>query len=70
MYRQAVVQRFTLLLLDEGEDYILDYNAFCESSMLPAKPKPGVRGKLRLCSKSVFFEPEDISIPLLRYASQ
>lgn len=62
-------RRFTLLLLDEGEAYIGGWGATV------AWP-PGVSGnwtasarldgRLRLASKSLFFEPDDIRIPIVR----
>lgn len=82
MYSSSA-QRFTLLLLEEGEDYVADFNAYCyapgmlseiakgtvtfdeTSSAIPGTSKR-VHGKLRLCTKSVFFDAEDISVPILR----
>jgi hypothetical protein len=74
--------RFTLLLLEEGEDYISDYNAYCRAPGVLWKGEEGkstnssglqyhdrkAHGKLRLCTKSVFFDSDDASIPILRYA--
>lgn len=76
-------QRFTLLLLEEGEDYVSDYNAYCYApgilSDLGKKPtqiqeasftlpalNQRVHGKLRLCTKSIFFDADDASVPILR----
>lgn len=78
--------RFTLLLLEEGEDYVADFNAYIfapgilsdiakgpitidETSYKPPGTNKGIHGKLRLCTKSVFFDAEDVSVPILRYAS-
>jgi hypothetical protein len=80
MVRGQPGQRFTLLLLEEGEDYISDYNAYCRApgvlwvhqeatatsrSSLGARTRR-VHGKLRLCTKSMFFDSGDISVPILR----
>lgn len=76
-------QRFTLLLLEEGEDYVSDYNAYCyapgiltdlgqapsqiqEASFTLPGPGQRVHGKLRLCTKSIFFDADDASVPILR----
>ena len=80
-------QRFTLLLLEEGEDYVADFNAYIfapgilsditkgpitidETSYKSPGTNKGVHGKLRLCTKSVFFDAEDVSVPILRHAPE
>lgn len=62
--------RFSLLLLDENEYYIRDYVATC---VWPAdvqgnwqSSRQGVPGQIRLCSKSVFFDADDMRIPIVR----
>lgn len=62
-------KRFSLLLLEEGEDYVEDW--VCEARW-PANVSgnwqglPKLQGRLRLCSKSLFFEPDDARIPIVR----
>jgi hypothetical protein len=80
----TTAQRFTLLLLEEGEDYVADFNAYIfaqgilsdiakgpitidETSYKSPGTNKGIHGKLRLCTKSVFFDAEDVSVPILRY---
>ena len=64
-------KRFSLLLLEEGEDYVEDW--VCEARW-PANVSgnwqglPKLQGRLRLCSKSLFFEPDDVRIPIVRCA--
>lgn len=82
----SFTQRFTLLLLEEGEDYVSDYNAYCyapgvlsdlgkppvqiqESSFTLPAPSQRIHGKLRLCTKSIFFDADDASVPILRCAA-
>ena len=77
-------QRFSLLLLEEGEDYVADYNAFCRAPtalwkagdgkpVAPATAGQGkdvkrLHGKARLCTKSIFFDSVDTTFPILRYS--
>jgi len=61
--------RFSLLLLDENEFYVREFVATCT---WPEKVKGNwhlgadVSGQLRLCTKSLFFEPDDFRIPIVR----
>ena len=85
MLRAQSGPRFTLLLLEEGEDYIADYNAYCRApAWLWTRSQDGaatqqsnsssrqarVHGKLRLCTKSVFFDSDDAAVPIVRYEGQ
>ena len=62
-------QRFSLLLLEEGEDYVGDWAA---SVVWPAavagnwSGAPSLPGRLRLASKSLFFDPDDTRVPIVR----
>lgn len=67
---KRAVRRFSLLLLEEGESYVKDFVAHCA---WPAGV-PGnwqrlaqLPGQLRLCTKSLFFEPDDVRIPIARW---
>ena len=63
--------RFNLLMLDEGEyyidDFVTDYiradpSDTCRGTITPAK------GRLKLCTASLFFVPEDTAIPVMRFS--
>lgn len=62
-------KRFSLLLLEEGEDYVEDWVA---EARWPSNVSgnwqglPKLPGRLRLCSKSIFFEPDDVRNPIVR----
>ena len=53
--------RFSLLLLADGERYVQDHA--CSHHVDNGKP---ARGRLRVCTHSIFFEPELRSLPILR----
>lgn len=61
--------RFSLLLLDENEYYVKDFVTACS---WPAdvdgnwQRSAAIAGQLRLCTKSLFFEPDDVRIPIVR----
>ncbi len=63
-------KRFSLLLLEEGEDYVEDWVA---EARWPSNVSgnwqglPKLQGRLRLCSKSIFFEPDDVRNPIVRF---
>ena len=60
--------RFSLLLLEDEEFYITECVAECRVPVGFLEDKKGqlVLGQLRLCTKSVFFEPDDVRIPIVR----
>ncbi|XP_062502057.1 protein FAN-like [Corticium candelabrum] len=61
-------KRFSLLLLEPGEIYFEDFSAiyypFGLSEATAFKRKQ--RGRLKLCSKSILFDPEDVGQPILK----
>lgn len=68
MVQKGSSGRFSLLLLEEGEYYIKECVVECA-----APPQfwgeGGIRplvGELRLCTKSLFFEPDDVRVPIVR----
>lgn len=64
-------KRFTLLLLEEEEDYVGDFVAACNwpaSISGNTQQASSVAGSIRICSKSFFFEPDDVRIPIVRSA--
>eukprot|EP00960_Hanusia_phi_P065343 766064-Hanusia_phi.AAC.1 len=60
-------KRFSLLMLEAEERYLSDVGVM-HSPMVPAPhhPLPHVRGRLRICTKSIFFEPDPLDLPILR----
>ncbi|CAD7696355.1 unnamed protein product [Ostreobium quekettii] len=66
---RKTAKRFSLLLLDDGEDYIQEYVCACrwpgevEGNWKGADELPGT---LRLCSKSLFFDADDVRVPVIR----
>ena len=67
---QKATARFSLLLLEEGEDYVGNWVATSQwPSTATSLYQPGARisGTLRLCTKSLFFDPEDVRLPIIRY---
>ena len=68
--------RFDLLLLEEGEYFFEDYSAV--RAELPKfhafSPSPGalanlrqVRGRIKVCSRGIMFDPEDSTVPVACY---
>ena len=73
--------RFNLLLLEDGEYLLEEYAALvltCGASPAsagaddddapPLRCEARARGRLRLCSRALYFEPDDARSPLLRLA--
>lgn len=54
------LQRFSLLLLAEGEYFFEDYRAARVGRKLE-------KGSLKICSHSLVFEPDDLAVPIARY---
>ena len=68
--------RFSLLHLDEGEDYVGDFVGLCKAptGALPlelennsAQAHGKLRGRIRLLSRSLLFDPDDIAVPMLKF---
>ncbi|KOB71761.1 Protein FAN, partial [Operophtera brumata] len=57
--------RFSLLLLEPGEIYFEDYSCTLDDIESPKDGKPR-QGRLKLCSKSLVFEPRDWSYPIIK----
>ena len=52
------------------EDYLEDYVATCKWPADMAGnwvQAPQLQGRLRLCTRSLFFEPDDVRVPIARY---
>ena len=67
---RRVVARFSLLLLEDGEDYVADWVASCTGWPIAVTGNwsgaPTLPGRLRLASKSLFFEADDVRVPIVR----
>lgn len=55
-------QRFSLLLLEPGEIYFEDYSVV----LLASDTIKRQDGRLKLCSKSIVFDPKDITKPIIK----
>lgn len=53
-----------MLLLEPGEIYFEDYS--CTMNMIKMKTECGLQGRLKLCSKSLVFEPVEWVHPLIK----
>ncbi len=64
--------RFSLLQLEEGEDYVMDWGARVTwPRAVPGRWATGagagpLPARLRLGSKNLFLEPEDVRVPIVR----
>lgn len=64
--------RFSLLTLDEGEIYIEDHAALYQlpesrgSSFFSRFRSTSLKGRLYMCSKSLMFDPQDLSYPIYK----
>ncbi|KAG9347982.1 hypothetical protein JZ751_004001 [Albula glossodonta] len=58
-------ERFSLLLLDLEEYYFEQHTAYQLTSSKTAQTRR-IRGSLKICSKSIIFEPEQITEPILK----
>jgi hypothetical protein len=70
--RRKLAKRFSLLLLEDEEDYVADWAASCKWPSNVEGNWQGLAalpGRLRLCTKSLFFEPDDVRAPIVRYVS-
>ncbi|XP_065203348.1 protein FAN-like [Planococcus citri] len=62
-------ERFSLLLLEPGEYYFEDYSCYLteiEKSLFTKDETDKSIGRFRVCSKSLVFNPRDISLPLIK----
>ncbi|XP_023211855.1 BEACH domain-containing protein lvsF-like isoform X1 [Centruroides sculpturatus] len=62
-------ERFSLLLLEPSEIYFEDYSVFSYPANFPEEEaiKRKQKGRLKVCSKSLVFEPNDINKPILKF---
>ncbi|XP_072024442.1 protein FAN-like [Amphiura filiformis] len=62
-------ERFSLLLLEPSEIYFEDFSVFyypCGLTDEQAEEKK-LRGRLKVCSKSIVFEPQDTAYPVVKF---
>lgn len=68
---QSTTSRFSLLLLEPGEIYFEDYLVYYHelSSPLASETSHGaqLKGNLKICSKSVVFDPLNFSCPIIKF---
>ena len=70
-------RRFSLLHLDESEDYVGDWQGTMRAPTGSLDPYPAasaaadsngkLRGRIRLLSGAVVFDPDDIVVPMLKF---
>lgn len=61
-----VDRRFNLLILEEGEDYVADVSASMELERRGKTAAP-IKGRLRIGSKSLVFQPDEVSANILKF---
>jgi len=63
-----MTSRFTLLDVEDGEEYLEDFAAFYYPALESdaAAMRRRLKGRLRLCTRSLVFEPDDVKLPLIR----
>ncbi|GFV99644.1 protein FAN [Trichonephila clavipes] len=61
-------ERFSLLLLEPGEIYFEDYSCFCYPGKISESEacRRNHKGRLKVCSKSILFDPKDVCNPILK----
>ena len=63
------MDRFSLLLLEPGEIYFEDFKTVYHTR--PEDRQPAVHneipGRLKVCSKSVVFVPQNLMLPMLKF---
>lgn len=70
--KKKSAKRFSLLLLEDEEDYVQDWMVTCR---WPTNVDGNwqklqqLSGRLRLCTKSMFFEPDDVRVPIVRWVA-
>uniref|UniRef100_A0A131Z2H8 Factor associated with neutral sphingomyelinase activation n=1 Tax=Rhipicephalus appendiculatus TaxID=34631 RepID=A0A131Z2H8_RHIAP len=62
-------ERFSLLLLEPGEIYFKDYSVYLypDNVKEAEAQRRRQKGRLKVCSKSILFVPEDINHPILKF---
>ncbi|KAG8197532.1 hypothetical protein JTE90_007268 [Oedothorax gibbosus] len=62
-------ERFSLLLLEPGEIYFEDYSCHCYPGKTTESEafRRAHKGRLKVCSKSILFDPKDACHPILKF---
>eukprot|EP00051_Salpingoeca_urceolata_P022257 m.358163 g.358163 ORF g.358163 m.358163 type:complete len:945 (-) comp19945_c1_seq18:166-3000(-) len=65
----ADTRRFSLLLLKPGEEYFEDFSVnFYQAGIADQQAiQRQLRGRLKICSQSLVFDPQDLTKPLLKF---
>ncbi|KAG7396508.1 hypothetical protein PHYBOEH_002161 [Phytophthora boehmeriae] len=58
--------RFNLLLLEDGEFFLDDFSVHRYLEPIPDTHRK-VQGRLKVCTRGFFFEPQDGNLPILRF---
>lgn len=58
--------RFNLLLLEDGEFFLDDFSVHRFLDATPNAQRK-TQGRLKMCTRGFFFEPQDINAPILRF---
>uniref|UniRef100_K3WM84 BEACH domain-containing protein n=1 Tax=Globisporangium ultimum (strain ATCC 200006 / CBS 805.95 / DAOM BR144) TaxID=431595 RepID=K3WM84_GLOUD len=58
--------RFSLLLLEDGEFFLDDFSVYRYLDPVPNAQRK-VQGRMKVCTRGFFFEPQDINLPILRF---
>lgn len=66
---KPAASRFSLIILEPGEIYFEDYLVYYHgvNSPLEEKGAKAVKGSLKICSKSLVFDPISLSEPLIKF---
>lgn len=66
---KKTAKRFSLLLLEDDEHYVQDWIGLCKWPKEVSgnwSQVAELSGRLRLCTKSMYFEPDDVRVPIVR----
>ncbi len=67
MYSIGVKSRFNLLYMQEGEEYIKDFQGSFKLTNPVTHSEISESGTIHFCSHSVILEPENTSLPIFKY---
>ncbi|KAL7067216.1 Beige/BEACH domain-containing protein [Cryptosporidium serpentis] len=60
------VRQFSYLLLEENEEYLSDTSCLCKHNLSKRLYKDNFKGRMRIGTKSITIEPDDISLPMIK----
>ncbi len=74
MSQGRVRSRFNLLCLQHGEEYFEDggvnYTAPANDPIFANERASTIKGRLKICSASLVFEPDTIKFPVVKFMYQ